>query len=398
MGASIASRASKALAFVLFGTLLFALASGPTATAYAADQDQGPALTTQDDKTYSYALGQRVNGTATSYAFYTLRVQNSNYYLFNLSAATDVKMTLVGNVNAYLKSTSGTSYGYLSNGSILNLPAGSYELEIYQTSYDSVAYSFCLGKISHAITITNKVNLKPDTEKEVALKYSGSRGYADSHLKIAKNSNKKVAAGEIVFDPTVGKATLKITPKQMGKTVFTIAMGDAAKKKVAAYVTTTAVYVVKGGKAKLPKPLGVKKLTYKSKKASKVAVNKKGVIAAKAAGRVNVIGKSGSVKYTYKVIVTDYKKLGHSLYRQIKEDVPNPQAFKINYAYRGYMKSGTTKIPVVYMDFSYDNETGGWGRSKVIAWYDDAFDMKWRSASSASTVMSKKSLKPAEYK
>ena len=301
-------------------------------------------------------------------------------------------------------SSSSISSGETAKGSRVFLPKGTYRMRLYSyTGYiwpiypHTEKFQFKITKASQKLTIGKKsATFAVSSTKDITLKFPSSFDYAKKNLKITKNTNKKVATATI---PEFGtkKATLTIKAKKLGKTVLSVKLAGANTVKFTVYVTSNYVFVAKGSKTKLSKPLGVSKVKFinKAKNGKKVAVTTKaGKVTAKKQGRATIAVKKGKITYNYNFIVTNYKTLGRAAYRLAKEYVPNPNTLKVNNVYKGsYKLSSELKVPVVYIDYSYGNETGGTSRNKIIAWYDDALDLQSQNVLTANNVIGKKRMK-----
>lgn len=353
--------------------------------------------------TQAYKMGTTVSGTVDSAGV------SSQVYTFTLSAPADVKATLswksgegdsvyakilnsknetVGDILYADDYTKSTTKSYV-------LPKGSYKYQVYCMTTQSYiwswdhaeSYSAKLATITPKVTFSKKSGeFSVSKEKNVSFKYTCSQAFADKYLKIA-NSNKKVA--KVTLSYSGGKGTLKVEPKKLGKTVVSVKLAGKVKAKYTIYVTKNVVYVAKGEKVSVPKPLGVKKVKYTSAKKAVASTTKAGKITGKKQGKTTVATKSGKITYKYTVIVTDYKKLGKEANHWIKEDVPDPNKYKINKMYKGFIKSTNGEVgkrPVVYVDFTFDNGAGGKDRSKIITYYDTSMDIQSRFVSNYKAV------------
>ena len=366
----------------------------PTKAHAAQDNDLtagSPAITTQD-QSYSYKVGTTRSGSVSG---------NSDlYYNFSVGSATGIDARIwvkntgsSGYFYADLLNSSGSKVwdtysidpGESQTGSRVYLPKGNYRLKIYTYQYyswygnnDPTKFSFNIKKLSQTL-----------------MSFAGSNEMAEKNLKIAKNTQPKVASASI-SNISNHSATLTITPKKMGVTTIKVKLGGQVVKFIA-YVKNGYAFIAKGAVSYLEKPIGTKvKYVYKkagAAKSKKIAgLTSTGKIRGKIQGRAAVAGKTakGTV-FNYTVVVTDYKKLGRETYNMIAEYVPDPDSIKINYCYRGYYKLSTTlKVPVVYLDYSFGNESGGKTRNKIISWYDDALDVQTRGIATSNTIIGKK--------
>ena len=383
---------------------------------------QASALTTQD-YTHTYTLGTTI-GTASSEKY--VGSENDEYYTFTVnSPGVEVAVTL-----SNLQATNCTLYGYIEDANGRNiwsgsaaattsegktvstsrtyLPKGSYKMHLYcmgtwinyndyTVNQNVCKYSFRISKVAdQKVTIAKKSGkFKVGSDKQISLAYNSTDGYAQDNLKVAKNTKKTVATASL---SNIGgkSATLTITPKKMGKTVISVKLDGGNTVTYTVYVTNATAFLAKGTTTSLTKPIGVSgvKFANKSKASKKVALTTaKGKVTAKKQGRAAINAKKSGITYSYNVVVTDYTKLAKKTYNLILEYVPNPDEVKINYAYKGYYKISGIKVPVVYVDYSFGNETGGNSRNKLIAWYDDALDVQMQNVATANNVISKKSIK-----
>ena len=280
----------------------------------------------------------------------------------------------------------------------LYLPKGSYQLRVEGYQYPPIKFSFKISKQKPTLKLDKKSGtLKIGSDQKVGIYYNASDEYATKNLKVT-SSQPKVAKVSNVEIGNNGSAEMTLTPKRMGKSTITVKMGGKTAKYTAT-VKSDYIYIAKGAKTKLAKPVGVKKIAYANanKKSKKIApVTKKGVTVAKKQGRAVITGKvSKKVKYTYNVIVTDFKKLAKAAYNDVWETVPNPEELKIVSAYQGFYRNiyEGQQIPVVYVDYSFGNGTGGRDRSKIVAWFDDALDIKYIAVNNANNVIKKQAIK-----
>ncbi|MCR5737952.1 MAG: Ig-like domain-containing protein [Eubacterium sp.] len=214
-----------------------------------------------------------------------------------------------------------------------------------------------------------------------------------------KNSNNNVAECSYTLNRD-GTGYITLDPKKIGKTVVSIGLVGGTIAKYTGNVKSMYVFVAKGQSLKLPKPSGVKKIKWSSKKKKVATVNKKGKVKGKKDGRGKVFAKAGKVKYTYNIVVTDFIKLGKKTYKELKENVRNPEKLKIYNVYSGFDKNiaqGLT-IPVVFVDFGYTNSYGAMERGKWIAYYDDVHELKYFYVNSYADLMKRKTIKPAKIK
>ena len=329
--------------------------------------------------------------------------QNIHGYKFNVYSNTNVKveMTNTGGTvrwgiatekEAYQKYTyspSNTSV-YLPKGNgyyLLVNGTGQYTLKVTNEGASKVKFSKTSGKFSDVYRVS------------VPFTYTGTYKYAETNLKI-KNSAPKCATAEMSLNSS-NSGTVNIYPKYYGKTVISLVMAGGNTAKYTFHCTRGYWYVVKGSKAKAPKPVGVKKPKWSSSKKKKVTVKKKtGKIKAKKGGRVTLTAKKGKDKYRLKVIVVDYKKLAKQTYKEIKDAVNNPDKLKVYHCYKGYYKirSDAQKVPVVYFDFGSTNYYGAMIRTKLVAYYDDVMNVKSFRVDNANNVIKKKVLKKKAYK
>lgn len=234
-------------------------------------------------------------------------------------------------------------------------------------------------KATDAISLSSKSGKLTGQSKKVGF----TLNWSPSTLKglTVTSSNTKVATATINVSSYYTSSSynyITVTPAtKMGTSVISINLNNTV---VATYTVTANeayVYVAKGSTYKLPKPSGVKgKLTYKSKKKSIATVSKKGKVKGKKDGKVKVTLKNKKKTYTYNIIVTDYTKLAKRAYRLIKDNVPNPANLKINDAYQGTYKisfanGSKIRVPVVYLDCTYENSSGGKSRYKAAYCWDE---------------------------
>lgn len=246
--------------------------------------------------------------------------------------------------------------------------------------------------------ITSKgKTLKITGKKTVTFKYSGITDYARANLSV-KSSNKKVATATVSVEK--GSGTITITPYYIGKTVITLKMAGSNSIKYTVHGTDGYWFVAKG-KSKMPKPSGVKKPKWSSSKKKIATINKKtGKIKAKKGGRVTITAKKGKIKYRLHTVVTDYIKLGKKAYKEIKNNVNNPDKLKIYNVYKGFSKQidSKFKVPVIVIDYGSTNANGAMVRSKTMAFYDEVYQIHYTSGWSIDNIISRKSIKPSKIK
>lgn len=247
--------------------------------------------------------------------------------------------------------------------------------------------------------ITSKGNtLKLTAKKTVSFNFSGTTDYAKNNLSVS-SSKPKVATASVSVSGN--KGILNIDPHYIGKTTITVKMGGSNSIKYTVHGVQGYWFVAKGSKAKAPKPVGVKKPKWKSSKKKIAKINKKtGKIKAKKGGRVTFTAKKGKISYKIKTVVTDYIKLGKKAYKKIKSEVNNPDKLKVYNVYKGYSKQidRNYKIPVVVIDFGSTNSNGAMIRSKVMAYYDDVYEMHIANGWSIDNIIGRKSIKPSKIK
>lgn len=356
------------------------------------------------DVTKNYTLGKTMSGTATAtYLYGVLMNSSTDTYSFTLNQPMDLTISFTAKTDSLRCVLDGPSI-YKSN----SVSSGSTGTFTYYAA--AGAYSFRVSggnsKYSFKIDNTNNYAVKFDktsgnvdgaVKKEVGFTYSCSYDYAKENISF-KNSKSKVADASYKLN-TDGTGTVTFDPRKIGKTKATISLAGGNSTSYTATVKSMVVFVAKGAGKKLTKPIGIKKPKWSSKKKSIVTV-KKGKIKAKKGGRTTVVAKKGKISFKYKVVVTDYIKLGKQAYREIKENVRNPEKFKVYTVYRGYDKNiiSGVKIPVIFIDFGYTNSNGAMERGKMIVYYDDVHEMKSFWVNSYADVMKKKTIPVSKIK
>ncbi len=360
------------------------------------------------DETKTYTMGQTATGTITKTTMYYLTTYSTDTYTFNVSKDMDVAVVFTAKTDSLrwtLSSSGSGTYVYDYNtvpAGMVNtykrfLPAGSYTFKVSSggSQYSFVikntnAYQLKFAKASEAISGAVK--------KNVGFTYNCSYDYAKKYFSM-KNSNSKVADCSYSLN-TDGTGTITLDPKKVGKTVVKISLVGGNTASYTGTVKSMCLFVAKGKSVKAPKPSGVKKVKWSSKKKKVASVNKKGKIKGRKDGRGKVIAKAGKTKYTYTIVVTDFIKLGKKVYKEIEENVRNPENFKIYNVYSGFDKNiiKGVSIPVVFVDFGYPNSNGAMERGKWIAFYDDVHELKYFSVSSYADLMKRKTIKASKIK
>lgn len=295
-----------------------------------------------------------------------------------------------------------STYSYFTNSSTITSPGAiayvtkgnTYKVKVS----GSGKYGVKVAKVDPDKITSKGKTLKITAKKVVTFKYTGTEDYAKDRLSV-KSSNKKVATATVSASGNTG--TLTITPSYIGKTVITVKMGGSNSIKYTVHGTDGYWFVAKGSKAKAPKPSGVKKPKWTSSKKKVATIKKKtGKIKAKKGGRVTFTAKKGKNKYRVHTVVTDYIKLAKKTYKEIKNNVNNPDKLKIYNVYKGYSKQidTTRKIPVIVIDYGSTNDNGAMVRNKTMAFYDEVYQIHYTSGWSIDNIISRKSIKPSKIK
>lgn len=360
-----------------------------------------PVTANAETKNFNLSLGKSYSGTieesSSSFFFYNT---NDHKYSFTMSSSCNAKIS----VNLKGKSMSWDIYktgGYynrtLSKASLYYLEKGeSYYIQIKGAG----DYTLKVSKAAaDKLSIKTKSGKTTSSSKTVPFTFSGTYDYAKDHLSIKSSSKKVASASYQLVSEKSGKMT--ITPSFYGKTVVSLKMKGGNTVKYTLYVTQGHWYVAKGSKAKAPKPVGVKKPKWKSSNKKKATIKKKsGKIKAKKGGRVTFTAKKGKVSYRLKTVITDYIKLGKKAYKKIKENVNNPDKLKIYNVYKGYSKqiNGVSKVPVVVVDYGSTNSNGAMMRNKIMAYFDDVYEIQFANGWSIDNIIGRKSMKAKSIK
>ncbi|MCR5792125.1 MAG: hypothetical protein K6G65_03055 [Lachnospiraceae bacterium] len=362
------------------------------------------------DTAKTYTLGKEVSGNI-SYdgGLYGLfPTYSTDTYTFNVASAMDIvieftsasarlEWTLSGGspsvykwdrVDAGLKKT----YKYY-------VQPGAYSFKVTGYTGGASDYKFKLSNSNNYNVKFASKSGKVDggLKKTIAFTYGCSYEYAEKNFKI-KNSKAKVAGVTYTLKYD-GTGTITLDPKKIGKTKVTISLAGGNSASYTATVKSMYVFVAKGSSVKLVKPIGIKSPKWKSNKKKVVSV-KKGKIKAKKGGRATITASKGKTKFKYNIIVTDYIQLGKKAYREIKENVRNPEKFKVYNVYKGYDKNivDGLSIPVLFIDYGYPNSYGELERAKVIVFYDDVHEMKAIGVNSYVDVIKRKTVPVSKIK
>ena len=357
-----------------------------------------PAPVKAEDFNYNMTLGKEYKGTLEGSIFYTLRMNDTANFTFTIARKTNILVDVKysGSCSGSLKTQSG-NYVDIDSRGVATVTPGTYVLSLsgYQAQYIAKISDIGLGTVKFKKT---SGNVKDRTD--IPFTYTCSYAQAQTGIKLT-NSNKKVASTSIVLNSN-GTGYVRAEGKFIGKTKLTLQLTGSNSSKFTAYVRSGMWFVAKGSKAKMPKPVGFKKLKWKSSKKKVATINKKsGKIKAKKGGRTTITAKKGKQKFTIKLVVTDYIKLAKKTYREIKDNVNNPDKLKIYNVYKGYSKQIYTnkiKVPVVMIDFGSTNDFGAMMRKKVMSYYDDVHEPRYVSVSSSNNIISKKSIKKSKIK
>ncbi len=353
-----------------------------------------------------YTLGKTASGTITKSVYYTLVSYSTDTYTFNVNKNMDVVISFTAKTDGLRWNLSGGSTYTYESHSVSAGMKDTYKMYLTSGSYTfkvtggGSAYSFVINNSNayHLKFAKASDNISGGLKKTVAFTYDCSYDYAKQYFTM-KNSNNNVAECSYILNRD-GTGYITLDPKKIGKTVVSIGLVGGTIAKYTGNVKSMYVFVAKGQSLKLPKPSGVKKIKWSSKKKKVATVNKKGKVKGKKDGRGKVFAKAGKVKYTYNIVVTDFIKLGKKTYKELKENVRNPEKLKIYNVYSGFDKNiaqGLT-IPVVFVDFGYTNSYGAMERGKWIAYYDDVHELKYFYVNSYSDLMKRKTIKPAKIK
>ena len=371
-----------------------------------------------EDKTATYTLGQEVTGTITGSetSFYGLvsRSYSTDKYTFDVNALMDIYVEIAAGEQTLYWSLRTTGLGSNESGTVtagtkqvskkITVKPGAYTFSITGSGSVTSAEGKYVAKVfntnEYACTFASpSVNVDGGLKKEIAFTYNSSYTYAKETGNFTiKNSNPKVAEVDYVLE-TDGTGKVTLDPKKIGKTVVTIQLVGGAPVTYTATVKGMYVFVAKGTTTKLTKPLGIKKPKWKSSKKA-VATVSGGKVKAKKGGRTTVTAKKGKTTFKYSIVVTDYIKLGKEACDFIKDNVRNPEKFKVYTVYRGYDKNivKDVKIPVVYIDYGYTNSYGAMERGKMICYYDDVHEIKSYAVNSYANVMKKKKIPVSKVK
>lgn len=334
---------------------------------------------------------------------------DGNYDTYDLA----VYARLQNSSGSYVWSGSVAKPGAKTSKSKLFLSPGSYKMTFYGNTIYGISqqvpqeFTFSISKVAQKLTLTSKkgkftvgstVDMPAGTSKTVkCFKYSGSYNYASKNVKIAKNTKAKVAAAKVAVNSD-GTGSLTITPKKLGKTVVSIKLAGGNTVKYTVYVTKKTIYVAKGSSAKIGKLTGVGKVKFKSSKSSvaKVTTKSTGKFVAKKQGKAKVYAKKSGITYTCVVVVTDYDKLASIARKEIRENVPDPNSIHVNKAYRGMSNKTTVggSVPIVWVDYTYSNESGGSSRDRVLFVFSDTFNvLEWHGLPESYITSKKKAIK-----
>lgn len=357
-----------------------------------------PAPVKAEEYNYSLTLGKEYKGTLKGSLFYTLEMNDTANFTFTIAKKTNILVDVKysGKCSGSLKTKSG-SYVSVDSRGVATVTAGTYVLSLsgYQAQYIAKISDIGLGTVKFKKT---SGNIKEYTD--IPFTYTCSYAQAKTDIKLS-NSKSKVASAKILLNSD-GTGVVRAEGKFIGKTNLTLQLVGGNSSRFSAYVRTGMWFVAKGSKAKMPKPVGFKKLKWKSSKKKVATINKKsGKIKAKKGGRTTITAKKGKEKFTIKLVVTDYIKLAKTTYREIKDAVNNPDKLKIYNVYKGYSKQIYTngiKVPVIMIDFGSTNDFGAMMRKKVMAYYDDVHEPKYIGVSNANNIISKKSIKKSKIK
>ena len=364
-----------------------------------------PTAANAADHSYNLVFGKTYNGTVDEpLTLYGMTMTNySDTYTFAMDTSSNVKIVFT----SYSQSLQhwairSTDYKY-STGT---QNAGTYEWYLHKDYTYTVTitgagkYSLMLDKADgDKLSLKKKSGKLGESKKTVPFTFTGTEAYARENLTV-KSSNKKVAEVSHEFTSANG-GTFTITPKHTGKATITLKMKGGNTVKYTAYVTKGYWFIAKGSKAKAPTPYGVKNPKWTSSKKKVATINKKtGKINAKAGGRVTFTAKKGKTSYKLTAVVTDYIKLGKKAYKELKSIVNNPELLKIYNVYTGYSKQiySGQKVPLVMIDYGSTNENGAMVRNKIIAYYDDVYEPRYRQNWSVDNIIGRKSLSPSKIK
>ncbi|MBR2279502.1 MAG: hypothetical protein IJ903_01050 [Ruminococcus sp.] len=328
---------------------------------------------------------------------------NSHEYSFTMTESCNVAIVVATkSSNISFSFIKPSSYSYFTDSTTITSPGAIAYLKKGNTYKIRVSGSGEYG-VKVAKTDPDKITSKGKTlkitaKKVVTFKFSGTTDYAKDRLSV-KSSNKKVATADVSVSGNTG--TLTINPYYIGKTVITVKMGGSNSIKYTVHGTDGYWFVAKGSKAKAPKPSGVKKPKWSSSKKKIATIKKKtGKIKAKKGGRVTFTAKKGKNKYRVHTVVTDYIKLGKKAYKEIKNNVNNPDKLKIYNVYKGFSKQidSKFKVPVIVIDYGSTNDNGAMVRNKTMAFYDEVYQIHYTSGWSIDNIISRKSIKPSKIK
>ena len=115
---------------------------------------------------------------------------------------------------------------------------------------------------------------------------------------------------------------------------------------------------------------------------------------------MNFTAKKGKVNFRITGVVTDYIVIGKRAYRQLKDIVNNPEKLKIYNVYSGYSKQiySGQKVPVVMVDYGSTNENGAMIRHKIVAWYDDVYEVHYANNWSVDNIIGRRRIDPSKIK
>ena len=365
-----------------------------------------PVTAHAENKTFQLKIGETYTGEVDEgISMYGISMTSyTDTYTFTMNESANIGFMVAKDDNASIswrvrssdydisyssQSAPSTGIYYLPKGKTYSLILsgnGKYGVRTQKLEGDKLKLNSKSGKLAEA-------------KKTVGFTFTGTSGYAKDNLSV-KSSKTKVATVEYQITGE-NSGTFTITPKNVGKTTITLKMKGGNTVKYTANVTKGYWFVVKGSKAKAPKPTGVKSPTWKSSKKKVLTVNKKtGKVKAKKGGRTVLTAKKGKTSYDINTVVTDYIKLGKKAYKQIKNTVNNPEKLKIYNVYRGYSKLiyDGVKVPVIHVDYGSTNENGAMVRSKINAYYDDVYEIHYTSGWNIDTIIGKKKIKASKIK
>ena len=382
----------KSVSVILAAVLMLSVMLIAPVTAYATTQN------------YDLVIGKSYTKTVPEPTTLYGMVLDQTYhvYSFTMTSASNVKVTFTpkgASQHWSLRSTdynvstgtqNGGVYGcYLPKDKTYSITvsgAGKYTLRVDTDAPDVISTKSKSCKIG-------------DSKKTVAFTYTGTDGYAKDNLTVG-SKNKKVAT--VSYEITAAnKGKFTITPKAAGKTYIMLRMKGSNTIKFTVYVTQSYWFIAKGSTQKAPAPIGISKPKWSSANKKVAVINKKtGKVRAKKGGRVNFTAKKGKVNFRITGVVTDYIVIGKRAYRQLKDIVNNPEKLKIYNVYSGYSKQiySGQKVPVVMVDYGSTNENGAMIRHKIVAWYDDVYEVHYANNWSVDNIIGRRRIDPSKIK